>query len=236
VCPCPDSRAPSNNRSGALELRTFAARIHGSGCVIWLCRMANDKIGFRKRLRSENGSRCDSTRINHEMRAYGADDDIFFHLFRRKFRKLRIQMIADSLAPIFWAISSPTEHEDHGIWPLKIGKLATLARVIGQLIIGEYCASHNVRSHAVQHPLKQCEVSAFFPVTRFRSRTCRPPEPKPMLPIFTRSCFFILREPVRSGCRMRWYFSRHNSLPSKSAEKKNASRRPTIPTFSLVWR
>jgi hypothetical protein len=33
--------------------------------------------------------------------------------------------------------------------------------VIGQLIIGEYGASYNVRSHAVQPPLTQFDVSAF---------------------------------------------------------------------------
>src|SRR5439155_19632304 len=57
------------------------------------------------------------------------------------------------LAPILRAVSSPAQHQDHGIWPLYIRKLATFARVIGQFIIGEYCTSHNVRSHAVQLPL-----------------------------------------------------------------------------------
>src|SRR6266478_3313513 len=79
------------------------------------------------------------------------------------------------LAPILWAVSSPAEHQDHGIWPLKIGKLAVFARVIGQLIIGEYCASYNVRSHPVQPPLRPCKGSAFSSVTQFRSRTCCPP-------------------------------------------------------------
>src|SRR6266852_9920082 len=64
------------------------------------------------------------------------------------------------LASILWAVSSPTEHQDHGIWPLKIGKLATCACMIGQLIIGEYCAGYNVRSHAVQPSLQQCEIYA----------------------------------------------------------------------------
>jgi hypothetical protein len=30
--------------------------------------------------------------------------------------------------------------------PLKIGKLATFAGVIGQLIIGKYCATYNVKT------------------------------------------------------------------------------------------
>src|SRR6266478_8980095 len=58
------------------------------------------------------------------------------------------------LAPILRAESSPAKHEDHGIRPLQIGKLATFARVVGQLIIGKYCSSYNVRSHAVQPPPK----------------------------------------------------------------------------------
>src|SRR6202521_6440750 len=53
------------------------------------------------------------------------------------------------LALILRAVSSPAKHKDHGIWSLQIGKLATLARVIGQLIIGKYCASYNVRSHNI---------------------------------------------------------------------------------------
>src|ERR1700687_3327677 len=51
------------------------------------------------------------------------------------------------LALIPGAESSPTKHQDHGIWPLQLRKLATFARVIGQLIIGKYRASCNVRSH-----------------------------------------------------------------------------------------
>src|SRR5712692_269924 len=69
------------------------------------------------------------------------------------------------LAPIFRAESSPAKHKDHGIWPLKIGKLPTFARVIGQLIIGKYCASYNVRSHMVEPPLRQLRqgnVSVFY--------------------------------------------------------------------------
>src|SRR5712672_4340157 len=31
------------------------------------------------------------------------------------------------LAPILWAVSSPAEHQDHGIWPLQIRKLAVFA-------------------------------------------------------------------------------------------------------------
>src|SRR5260370_28099724 len=66
------------------------------------------------------------------------------------------------LAPILRAESSPAKHKDHGIWPLKLGKLPTFARVIGQLIIGKYCASYNVRSHVVQPPLRQSDVSDFY--------------------------------------------------------------------------
>jgi hypothetical protein len=42
------------------------------------------------------------------------------------------------LASILRAVASSAENQDHGIWPLKIGKLATCARMIGQLIIGKY--------------------------------------------------------------------------------------------------
>src|SRR6266436_8117145 len=59
------------------------------------------------------------------------------------------------LAPILWAESSPAEHQDHRIWPLQIRKLAVFACVIGQLIIGKFCASYNVRSHTVQPPPRQ---------------------------------------------------------------------------------
>src|SRR3984893_15262854 len=75
------------------------------------------------------------------------------------------------LPPILWAVPSPAEHQDHRIWPLKIGKLPTFARVIGQLIIGKYCASYNVRSHVVEPPPRQCAVSAFIGHSH-RSRTC----------------------------------------------------------------
>src|ERR1700738_1950283 len=53
------------------------------------------------------------------------------------------------LALILRAVSTPAKHKNHGIWPLQIGKLAALARVIGQLIIGKYCASYNVHSHNI---------------------------------------------------------------------------------------
>src|ERR1700681_2773468 len=53
------------------------------------------------------------------------------------------------LALILRAVSSPAKHQHHGIWSLQIGKLATFAGVIGQLIIGKYCASYNVRSHNI---------------------------------------------------------------------------------------
>src|SRR6266849_3642148 len=66
------------------------------------------------------------------------------------------------LAPILRAESSPAKHEDHGIWALKIRKFATFARVIGQLIIGKYCASYDVRSHVVRPPLSQSDASAFY--------------------------------------------------------------------------
>src|ERR1700736_824250 len=65
------------------------------------------------------------------------------------------------LAPVLRAESSPAKHYNHRIWPLKFGKLPTFARVIGQLIIGKYCASYNVRSHVVEPPLRQCDVSVF---------------------------------------------------------------------------
>jgi hypothetical protein len=45
------------------------------------------------------------------------------------------------LPQIFRTVSSPAKHKDHGIWTLQIGKLATFARLIGQFIIGKYCAS-----------------------------------------------------------------------------------------------
>src|SRR5258708_39038991 len=51
------------------------------------------------------------------------------------------------LAQVLRAVSSPAKHQDHRIWPLQVRKLATFARVIGQLIIGKYRASYNVRSH-----------------------------------------------------------------------------------------
>src|SRR5467141_5080152 len=66
------------------------------------------------------------------------------------------------LAQIFRTVSSPAKHKDHGIWPLQIGKLATFAGVIGQLIIGKQLASYNVSSHTVQPPLRQCDPSAFY--------------------------------------------------------------------------
>src|ERR1700730_15235224 len=53
------------------------------------------------------------------------------------------------LALILRAVSSPAKHKNHGIWPLQIGELATLARMIRQLIVGKYCASYNVRSHNI---------------------------------------------------------------------------------------
>src|SRR5260370_12772685 len=43
--------------------------------------------------------------------------------------------------------SSPAKHQDHGIWPLQVRKLAMFAGVIGQLVIGEYRARYNVCSH-----------------------------------------------------------------------------------------
>src|SRR6267378_7540974 len=69
------------------------------------------------------------------------------------------------LAPILRAESSPAKHQNHRIWPLKIGKLPTFARVIGQLIIGKYCASYNVRSHVVE-PLKTMRRICFLSGTR----------------------------------------------------------------------
>src|SRR2546427_12737378 len=52
------------------------------------------------------------------------------------------------LALILRAVSSPAKHQDHGVWPLEVGKLATFARVIGEFIVGKYGAGYNVRSHA----------------------------------------------------------------------------------------
>src|SRR5712672_363435 len=51
------------------------------------------------------------------------------------------------LALVPRAESSTAKHQDHRIWTLQVRKLATFARVIGQLIIGKYRASYNVRSH-----------------------------------------------------------------------------------------
>src|SRR6202171_2896493 len=75
------------------------------------------------------------------------------------------------LAPILRAESSPAKHADHGIGALTVRKLARFARVIAQLIIGKYCASYNVRSHVVEPPLRQCDVSVFIGHSH-RSRTC----------------------------------------------------------------
>jgi hypothetical protein len=66
------------------------------------------------------------------------------------------------LALIPRAVSSPAKHQDQGIRPLEIRKLAVFASVICQLVIGEYCASYNVLSQLVQPPLQECEASAFF--------------------------------------------------------------------------
>src|SRR5712675_1123149 len=70
------------------------------------------------------------------------------------------------LAPILRAESSPAKHQNHRIWPLKIGKLPTFARVIGQLMIGKYCASYNVRSHAVSTSSKTMRRICFLSGTR----------------------------------------------------------------------
>src|ERR1700681_1149922 len=45
------------------------------------------------------------------------------------------------------AESSPAKHQDHRIWPLQVRELASFACVIGELIIGKYRASYNVRPH-----------------------------------------------------------------------------------------
>jgi hypothetical protein len=44
-----------------------------------------------------------------------------------------------------------------------------LARVIGQLIIGKDYADYNVRSHAVQPPLKDCQVACHHAIPLFRA-------------------------------------------------------------------
>jgi hypothetical protein len=64
-----------------------------------------------------------------------------FHLVVKLDQTLR-------LAPVLWAIPTPAEHQDQGIWPCRSESLRRLARVIGQLIIGEYRASYNICSHA----------------------------------------------------------------------------------------
>src|SRR5882762_2269284 len=51
------------------------------------------------------------------------------------------------LTDVPWAVTPAAEHQDHGIWPLQVRKLAMCAGVVGQLIIGKYCARYNVRSH-----------------------------------------------------------------------------------------
>src|SRR5437763_1279663 len=58
---------------------------------------------------------------------------------------IRLKAATTTLVPR--ADSSPAKHQNHGIWPLQVRKLATFARVIGQLIIGKYRASYDVRSH-----------------------------------------------------------------------------------------
>src|ERR1700687_5808400 len=116
-------------------------------------------------------------RRKHVVRTDGDEAAVSdFHLAVKLDQPLR-------LALILRAVSSPAKHKNHGIWPLQIGKLATLARVIGQLIIGKYCASYNVSSHAIQPPLRQFDVSAFLSATHSGRETCRPPQHTPMLPI-----------------------------------------------------
>jgi hypothetical protein len=70
-------------------------------------------------------------RQKHVVGAYGDEAGVTdFHLVVKLDQTL-------GLAPVLRAVSSPAEHQDHGIWPLQIGKLAVFARLIGQLIIGK---------------------------------------------------------------------------------------------------
>src|ERR1700732_5009163 len=71
------------------------------------------------------------------------------------------------LAQIPRAESSATKHQDHGILPLQVRKVATFARVIGQLIIGKYRASYNVRSHKASssEPTSEHQSAATVDVT-----------------------------------------------------------------------
>src|ERR1700731_785144 len=62
------------------------------------------------------------------------------------------------LAAILGAESSAAKHQDQGIRPLKIGKLAVFAGVIGQLIIRKYRARYDVSSHEVHPPLRRYAI------------------------------------------------------------------------------
>src|SRR6266851_2040989 len=59
------------------------------------------------------------------------------------------------LAQILRTVSSPAKNQNHRIRTLQVRKLATFTGVIGQLIIGKYCASYDVRSHGIQPPPRQ---------------------------------------------------------------------------------
>src|SRR5467141_3916187 len=71
------------------------------------------------------------------------------------------------LALVPRAESSPAKHQDHRIWTLYVRKLATFARVIGQLIIGKYRAGYNVRSHKTSssEPTSEHQSAAALVVT-----------------------------------------------------------------------
>ena len=80
-------------------------------------------------------------RLNHVVSAYCDEAAVTdFHLAVKLEKTF-------GLAAIPRAVSTPAEHQDHGICPLKFRKFAVFARVIGQLLIGKYGASYNVCSH-----------------------------------------------------------------------------------------
>src|ERR1700736_6377553 len=71
------------------------------------------------------------------------------------------------LALVPRAESSPAKHQDHGIVPLEVRQLGTFAGVIGQIIIGKYRASYNVRSHKTSssEPTSEHQSAAALVVT-----------------------------------------------------------------------
>jgi hypothetical protein len=51
------------------------------------------------------------------------------------------------LTAVLGAETSAAENQNHGMWPLQFGELATFRGVVGQLIVGEDRPWNNVRSH-----------------------------------------------------------------------------------------